>query len=253
MLVRRLAQWYQSRDQVLANDSHFFGRLLWRLVDAERGAMMILRALGVLCVLVLTTWFACHRIFRPIVIEMPAGYSGWVRVDLDATKCRTAPRHIRVISHTILACTPQGGGRNEWSGNSTSNTPKSHSREARRKAATKSPYRRTASTQSCFVEACALGRGVCLVLMGLPCGSCSVMCFVSPAVAFGAPASIPATSCATRRLRSWAVKAAQHGSGASSSVSISLGHASENRSTLTSSSTSIFQRAVQLRQWCTDA
>src|SRR5215813_7003814 len=157
------------------------------------------------------------------------------------------------ISHTILACTPQGGGRNECGGNSTSNIPVSHSRDARRKAATKSLYRRTASIQSCLVEACALGRGVCLVLMGLLCGFCSVMCFVFPAVPFGAPASIPATSCATRRLRSSAVKAAQHGSGTSWSVSVSLGHPSENRSTFTSSSTSIFQRLVQLRHRCTDA
>src|SRR5215813_15635324 len=98
----------------------------------------------------------------------------------------------RVISHTILACTPQGGGRNEWGGNSTSNIPVSHSRDARRKAATKSLYRRTASIQSCLVEACALGRGVCLVLMGLLCGSCSVRCIVSSAVALGAAAWITA-------------------------------------------------------------
>ena len=60
--------------------------------------MKILRALGVLCVLVLTTWFACHRIFGAVVIEMPAGYSGWVRVDLDAANCRTADPIIKVAS-----------------------------------------------------------------------------------------------------------------------------------------------------------
>src|SRR5262249_61711388 len=129
---------------------------------------------------------------------------------------RHAARAIsRAISHTILACTPQGGGRNELGGNSTTNNPVSHSRDARRKAATKSLYRRTASIQSCFVEACALGRGVCFVLMGLPCGSCSVMCLVSSAVALVTAALIPATSCATRPLRPSAVKAAQHERGAS--------------------------------------
>ena len=156
------------------------------------------------------------------------------------------------ISHTILAGTLQGGGRKECGGNSTSKAPDNHSRDARRKAERKSRYRRTASIQSRLVEACALGRGVWLVLMGRPCGSCAAMCRVSSVVAFGAAASMSATNSAILQLRSRAVSADQQGSGASSSFSISLGQSSENRSTLTFSSNSISQRLVQLRHRCTE-
>src|ERR1700749_3538246 len=82
-------------------------------------------------------------------------------------------------SHTIFIATNQGGGRKECGGNSTSNAPDNHSWDARRKAERKSRYRRTASIQRCFVEACACGRGLCLVLVGAPCGCCSVMYFAS--------------------------------------------------------------------------
>src|SRR3954468_18851862 len=91
----------------------------------------------------------------------------------------------RNTSHTILAGTLQGGGRKEWGGNSTSKTPESHSLDAWRKEERKPRYRRTAPIQSRLVEACALGRRVLLVLMGLPRGFCAVMCDVSSVVVGG--------------------------------------------------------------------
>ena len=86
--------------------------------------------------------------------------------DLSDPEPYPAPISIAPYLTRFLPARPRAEGETSGAGTRPRTLPVSHSRDARRKAATKSLYRRTASIQSCFVEACALGRGVCLVLTG---------------------------------------------------------------------------------------